>query len=111
REIAASGIGEIPATENRLPIAPPLFADEGYGLNYGIYQDEALRSQFPDPQLYTDWLVGPSGAYRLIGASYLNSAFPDQPPCQDISPEEAVQIVESLTVLTPDVIGDGEPPQ
>ncbi|MBD2260754.1 hypothetical protein [Pseudanabaena sp. FACHB-2040] len=110
-EFAASRIGDVPVTENRLPIDPPLFADQSYGLNYGLYEDGELRSQFPDPQLYTDWLVATSGAYRLIGASYINSTFPDQPPCQDISPEEAVQIVESLTVLAPEETGDGEAPQ
>lgn len=106
-EFASSGIGDMPATEQRLPIAPPLFENKGYGLNYGLYQDEGLRSQFPDPELYTDWLTNEAGAYRLIGASYINAAFPSQAPCQDISPEEAKQIAESLTVIEPEVMGDG----
>lgn len=107
-EYAASGIGDLPATEQRLPIQPPLFIGTDYGLNYGVYTDKALRSQFPQPELYTDWLMRPSGAYRLIGANYINTTFAAQPPCQDLSPTEAKQVVESLTVLAPEVIGDGE---
>lgn len=107
-EFAGSGIGDMPATEKRLPIKPPLFEDKGYGLNYGVYQDESMRAQFPDPELYTDWLMGKSGGYRLIGANYINTTFPDQTKCQDIRPEEAQKIVESFTVLAPEVIGDGK---
>ncbi|HEY9736884.1 MAG TPA: hypothetical protein V6D06_11395 [Trichocoleus sp.] len=106
-EFASSGIGDMPETEQRLPIAPPLFAGKSYGLNYGLYKDEELRSQYPDPELYTDWLTTPNGAYRLIGASYINATFTDQAPCQDISPAEAKQIVESMTVIEPEVMGDG----
>ncbi|HEY9878682.1 MAG TPA: hypothetical protein V6D29_09520 [Leptolyngbyaceae cyanobacterium] len=107
-EFAGSGIGDMPATEKRLPIKPPLFEDKGYGLNYGAYQDEGMRSQFPTPELYTDWLMGKSGGYRLIGANYINTTFPDQANCKDIRPEEAQKIVESFTVLVPEVIGDGK---
>jgi hypothetical protein len=110
-EFAASGIGDPPSLEQRLPIAPPLFVEQGYGLNYGPYEDEGMRSQDPSPQLYTDWLVGPAGAYRLIGAAYLNQTLPMATSCQDITPQEAVQIVESLTVLAPGVVKDGDLPQ
>lgn len=107
-EFAASGIGDLPATKNRLPIQPPLFADQGYGLNYGVYQETAMRQQFPKPELYTDWLISPAGAYRLIGANYINVTFPSQAKCQDITPTEAKEIAESLTVIAPEVMGDGE---
>lgn len=107
-EFAADGIGDPPVTEHRIPIHPPLFTEREYGLNYGVYQDQSLRKQFPEPELFTDWLMGNSGAYRLIGGSYIQAAFPNQSDCKDITPEEAVQIVESLTVITSEVIGDGE---
>ncbi|HEY9762006.1 MAG TPA: hypothetical protein V6D07_05745 [Trichocoleus sp.] len=107
-EFAGSGIGDMPATETRLLIQPPLFEDKGYGLNYGVYQDKSMRAQFPAPELYTDWLMGKSGAYRLIGANYINTTFPNQTQCKDIRPEEAKKIVESFTILVPEVIGDGK---
>lgn len=107
-EFASDGIGDPPATENRLPIQPPLFGDQAYGLNYGPFADAAMQTQFPGSNLYTDWLMGPSGAYRLVGASYIGSLFPSFAGCQDIAPEEAVSIVESFTVLSPDGVGDGE---
>ena len=106
-EFAADGIGDPPATENRLPIQAPLFNDPGYGLNYGPFQDASMREQFPDSNLYSDWLLGPAGAYRLVGAAYIKSLFPALANCQDIAPQEAVSIVESLTVLSPEEVGDG----
>jgi hypothetical protein len=106
-EFAAEGFMAPPATENRIPIQPPLFGEQDYGLNYGSFMDEEMRSQFPDFNFFTDWLIGPSGGYRLVGASYIGSLFPDLAGCEDIAPEAAVSIVESFTVLTPEVIGDG----
>ncbi len=106
-EFAADGIGSPPATVNRRPIQPPLFAAQNYGLNYGAFEDGELRSQFPDDNLYTDWLLGPSGAYRLVGASYIRDLFPALQNCQDVDPAEAVNLVESFTVLTTDSVLDG----
>jgi len=106
-EFAADGIGDPSATENRLPIEPPLFDTPGYGLNYGPFQDDSMREQFPDSNLYSDWLLGPAGAYRLVGAAYIKSLFPELANCQDIAPQEAVSVVESLTVLSPQKVGDG----
>ena len=108
-EFAADGMGTPPATENRIPIQSPLFNDQDYGLNYGPFQDEAIRVQFPGSNLYSDWLIGPAGAYRLIGSTYISDFFPALKGCQDIAPEAAVSIVESFTVLTPQAMGDGFP--
>ncbi len=107
-EFAADGIGDPPATENRLPIDSPLFDDPSYGLNYGPFQDDSMKAQFSGSNLYSDWLMGPSGAYRLVGAAYISSLFPSLAGCEDVAPQEAVSIVESFTVLTPGEIGDGE---
>lgn len=104
-EFADSGIGDPPATENRRPIQPPLFGNDTYGLNYGEFAEADLRSQFPGSNLFTDWLIGRSGAYRLMGVTLLNSFFPDL-NCQDVPPETAVDIVESFTILTTDPMGE-----
>ena len=106
-EFASEGFMPPPPTESRLPIQPPLFDEGDYGLNYGPFTEEDMRSQFPDDNFFTDWLVGPAGAYRLVGASYIGSLFPALASCEDISPEAAVNLVESFTVLTPEEYGDG----
>ncbi|WP_035992868.1 hypothetical protein [Leptolyngbya sp. KIOST-1] len=105
-EFAASGIGDMPATASRRPIQPPLFGDQGYGLNYGPFTDPNLSAQFPESNLFTDWLIGDSGAYRLVGATYIGDLFENLQNCQDVTPEEAVALAESLTVLTDDPMGE-----
>jgi hypothetical protein len=105
-EFAAEGVGDSPATENRVPIQPPLFGDQGYGLNYGPFVDADVRAELPDSNLFTDWMAGPSGAYRLVGASYIGDLFESLQACEDVSPEEAVALVESFTVLTAEPMGD-----
>ncbi|MGB3308888.1 MAG: hypothetical protein WBG32_24225 [Nodosilinea sp.] len=105
-EFAAEGIGDPPATENRVPIQPPLFGDRGYGLNYGPFTDADLSAEFPQSNLFTDWLIGRSGAYRLVGATYIGDLFETLQNCADIAPEEAVALAESLTVLRGDPMGE-----
>lgn len=105
-EFATGGIGDLPATESRVPIRPPLFGDKGYGLNYGPFTDADLSAKFPESNLFTDWLMGRSGSYRLIGATYIGELFESLQTCQDIAPEEAVTLAESLTVLSGSSIGD-----
>lgn len=107
-EYASGGIGDIPTTEYRMPINAPLFDDgEAYGLNYGNYAEPSLREDFPEPELVSDWLPLETGAYRLAGAAYINNRLTPDSPCQDISPEEAVDIVESSAVMTDEIVGDG----
>jgi hypothetical protein len=105
-EFAAEGIDTPPATESRIPIQPPLFGDRGYSLNYGPFAEAGLQAKYPGSNLFTDWMTGPSGAYRLIGATYIGGLFEALRGCQDISPDEAVALAESLTVLTGDPMGD-----
>ncbi|WOD40084.1 hypothetical protein [Nodosilinea sp. E11] len=104
-EFAADGIGDPLPTENRLPLQPPLFGDQGYGLNYGPFAEADMQSQFPEPNLFTDWMLGPSGAYRLIGATYIGDLFESLGNCEDVSPEVAVALAESFTVLSADPMG------
>ncbi len=109
-EYASGGLGGIPTTEYRLPINPPLFAVDGveYGLNYGPYTDDYLREQSPEPELISDWLwLENAGGYRIAGAAYINSQLDVSTPCQDIEPEEAVTLIESLALMTDDITGDG----
>ncbi|MBE9136770.1 hypothetical protein IQ254_06055 [Nodosilinea sp. LEGE 07088] len=105
-EFAAQGIDDPPATESRTPIQPPLFGDQDYGLNHGPFADADMRAQFPQPNLFTDWMSGPSGAYRLIGATYIGDLFESLRSCADVPIPEAVALAESLTVLTADPMGD-----
>jgi hypothetical protein len=107
-EFASGGLGDPPATQNRLPIQAPLFEGEGYGLNYGLFQEASLQQEFPEGNLFTDWLMRDSGGYRLVGASYVGELFEELAGCTDVAPEEAVTIVESFAVLEPENIGDGE---
>ena len=55
-EYTVGGVGDVPATENRLPLNPPILEDDAveYGLNSGPYVDAGLREQFPEPSLITD---------------------------------------------------------
>jgi hypothetical protein len=108
-EFASDGLGDSPATEGRLPIQPPLFGGQSYGLNYGTFTDPGLKADFPQPNLFTDWMAGPSGAYRLVGATYLGGLFESLKTCQDLSPEEAAALAESLTVLAADPMGEPPP--
>lgn len=106
-EYASSGVGSTPETEYRIPINAPLVEDgEAYGLNHGQYADPSLRADFPEPDLVSDWLPLSTGAYRLAGAAYINEAIAPTPLCQDISPAEAVAIVESSAIITDEIIGD-----
>ncbi|MEO0826522.1 MAG: hypothetical protein AAFX95_12360 [Cyanobacteria bacterium J06639_16] len=104
-EHTTEGVGGLPDIENKIPLNPPLFG-EGYILYHGAYTDPALQADFPEPNLITDWMTGNSGFYRLIGAAYLEQNYPDL-TCQDISPDEAVQVIDSLAYLATEIIGDG----
>ncbi len=103
-EFADSGTSPPPATESRLPIKPPLFTQENggpsYSLNYGKYSDPAWQAKFPDSNLYTDWLAGPSGYYRLTGAADIKALFATFDHCKDVDPKTAVDLVESFTLIT-----------
>ena len=106
-EFTAGGIGGTPTTEYRIPLKPPLFPALDYGLNYGPFVDPELRSQFPEPELMSDWLEHGGGFYRLAGAAYINETQTPSAPCQDLTPEAAVTIIDSLTEVTDDITGDG----
>lgn len=99
-EYASGGIGG-PGLENELPINSPLFGS-GYALYYGSYDDPDLKQQFPEPDLFSDWLQGDQGFYRLVGAQLTMQTY-NQAGCINLAPAEAVKIVESLTYLPADM--------
>ncbi|WP_198806541.1 hypothetical protein [Leptolyngbya sp. BL0902] len=103
-EYADGGTSPPPATENRRPINPPLFTKDGdtsaYGLNYGKFADPDWQARFPEPNLYTDWLAGSSGYYRISGAADIKALFPGFDACRDVSPQMAVDLAESFTLVT-----------
>ena len=110
-EFTTGGVGGTPTTENRLPLTPPILTDDTveYGLNYGVYVDAALREQFPEPSLISDWLPVPDGFVRLSGAALINNTLNLDVPCTNLAPEEAIAVINSLAVISSDIQGDGVP--
>ncbi|MFM7471166.1 MAG: hypothetical protein ACKO5P_06640 [Nodosilinea sp.] len=96
----------LPPTQSALAIQPPLFGGQGYFLHYGKFKETKMQTRFPGSNLYSDWLSGPSGAYRLVGAAYIKELFPALDSCQDVDPRQAVKLVESFTLVTTAPMGD-----
>jgi hypothetical protein len=104
-EHTSGGVGSPPATEARLPINPPLVTDGAtYGLHYGRDLDPSTPAS--GSALMSDWLPVNGHFYRLAGASYINRNFDFPRPCTDLAPAEAVQIIESLALVSDDITGD-----
>lgn len=95
-EYAASRTSTSPL-EHQAPIDSALFGD-GYRLHHGKFID-----QRPESDLFTDWLVGNDGFYRLIGAGLVNAQNYEQNACSNITVEEAINIAESLSYLPTDI--------
>jgi hypothetical protein len=66
-EATNGGIGGGIELESTLPITAKFFG-EGYALNYGLPKDPELRQQFPEADLYSDWMKLDRYFYRLSGA-------------------------------------------
>ena len=111
-EHTSGGIGGTPETESRVSVNPPAINDAtDYGLNYGSYTAPDLRAQFPEPNLSSDWLPIATGFYRFAGAAYINNALAVTAPCENISVDEAVTVIESLALISPEIQGDSAPPE
>lgn len=108
-EYASGGVGGTPETDNRQPISPPILQNGAaeFGLNYGNYKDPALREQFPAASLMSDWLPVAGGFVRFAGAALINSTLQPSAPCQNVTVEEAIAIINSLAVITEGFFGDG----
>ncbi len=97
-ESASGGIGSGPELEYRLPIQSKRFGSE-YGLNYDRPKEPLVRKQFLNPDLYTDWMEENGSFYRLSGA-YSTRESHNQLNCRkDLSSQEALRVIESLTDL------------
>ena len=87
--------------ENQTPIDSALFGD-GYRLQHDQFTSSS-DAQRPEHDLFTDWLVGDDGFYRLIGAGLVNAQNYAQNTCSNITVEEAINIAESLSYLPTDI--------
>jgi hypothetical protein len=90
------GIGGGIDLEFTLPIDSKLFGS-GYILSYGLPKDPEMKQQFPETDLYSDWMERNRFFYRLGGALIAREEY-DYANCrQDLEPSEAVKVIESFS--------------
>ncbi|MFG6097607.1 hypothetical protein D0962_10745 [Leptolyngbyaceae cyanobacterium CCMR0082] len=99
-EYAASGTNDI-SLENQEPLDSMLFG-EGYRLYHGKFPN-GESGELPEPDLFTDWLTGEDGFYRLIGAGLINAQDYGQGDCSNLTVKEAMTVAESLNYLATDI--------
>lgn len=87
--------------ENREPLNIDIFGN-GYSLYHGKFPNGG-EGELPNSDLFTDWLVGEDGFYRLIGAGLINAQDYGQGDCSNITISEAIAITESLSYLPTDI--------
>ncbi|WP_155969158.1 hypothetical protein [Kamptonema formosum] len=87
-EATNGGIGSLPNGESSYPVKNPVLGSST--IEYGRY------SEVSNPTLLGNWMGGENGPfYRFAGAG----AFPALSRCENISPQEAVRVSESLVYL------------
>ena len=99
-EYASGGIGGI-SLENQEPLDSALFGD-GYSLYHGKFPNGG-DGELPESDLFTDWLEGDDGFYRLVGSGLVNAQDYGQGDCSNITVKEAIAVVESLSYLPTDI--------
>ena len=99
-EYAAAGINKI-SLENKEPINSQLFG-KGYSLYHGKFPNGGV-GELPTSDLFTDWLAGNGGFYRLVGAGIVTGQDYGQKDCGNITIREAIAVVESLSYLANDI--------
>ncbi|MEM8611509.1 MAG: hypothetical protein AAGF93_05785 [Cyanobacteria bacterium P01_H01_bin.105] len=99
-EYASEGI-ENSSLENQESLDSSLFG-EGYYLYHGKFPNGG-DGELPESDLFTDWLAGDDGFYRLIGAGLVNTRNYGQSDCTNITVDEAIAIAESLGYLPTDI--------
>ena len=99
-EYASGGIGGI-SLENQEPLNSALFGD-GYSLYHGKFPNGG-DGELPESDLFTDWLEGDDGFYRLVGSGLVNAQDYGQGDCSNITVKEAIAVVESLSYLPTDI--------
>lgn len=98
-EAITGGIGDDPDLEHYLSYHSQLFGDGKLG--YGKYTDSSLRQQSPQYEMSTGWMPADNfhTFYRFNGAN-LADGHPVKPQCnKDITPTEAIRVIESLNYL------------
>lgn len=93
--------GEDMSLENQEPLEHFLFGD-GYHLYHGKFPNGEV-GELPTSDLFTDWLEGTHGFYRLVGAGLVNAQDYGQHDCVNITVKEAISIAESLSYLPTDI--------
>lgn len=99
-EYMSAGINEM-SLENQEPLETPLFG-ENYSLYHGKFPNGGT-GELPESDLFTDWLKGNEGFYRLVGAGLVNSQDYGQKDCGNITIKEAISVAESLSYLPTDI--------
>ncbi|MEM7066372.1 MAG: hypothetical protein AAF572_24785 [Cyanobacteria bacterium P01_B01_bin.77] len=99
-EYTSGGVGGI-SLENQEPLANALF-DDDYSLYHGKFPN-GEEGELPESDLFTDWLKGEDGFYRLVGAGLVNAQDYGQGDCSNISVKEALAVAESLSYLPTDI--------
>lgn len=99
-EYTSGGIGGI-SLENQEPLNNALF-DDDYSLYHGKFPNGDV-GELPESDLFTDWLEGEDGFYRLVGAGLVNAQDYGQGDCSNISVKEAIAVAESLSYLPTDI--------
>ena len=83
-----------PADLASLPVKS--FDSPIFGSNRSLYYSQ---TELAPTKLASQWLTSTEGAYRLVGADVVQT-YSGQPPCQNVSTDEAINIVASMTDLT-----------
>lgn len=99
-EYTSGGIGGI-SLENQEPLDNALF-DDDYSLYHGKFPN-GDEGELPESDLFTDWLEGEDGFYRLVGAGLVNAQDYGQGDCSNIPVKEAIAVAESLSYLPTDI--------
>lgn len=99
-EYTADGIGDT-SLENQEPLAITLFGED-YSLYHGKFPN-GDNGPLSEADLFTDWLAGEDGFYRLIGAGLVNARDYGQGDCTNLTVAEAVTVAESLSYLPSDI--------
>ncbi len=98
-EAITGGVGSGPELEHTLPYNSPLF---GKGiLSYGMHTENYLRKQSPLPEMTTEWMTAKnfSAFYSFNGANWFSEGKVNPRCNKDISPTEAIRVINSLQYL------------
>jgi hypothetical protein len=103
-ESSTGGFGG-PVPPNQLPVTIPIFeAIESQVLppdyEYSVFwsDGETADSPYPDPIIFSDWFEGEDTFYRVT-SGFNGSDYGFCSPIRRISPEQAVEITESLNYI------------